>query len=153
MRHLILTALFASSCAFAQTYVWTDENGRKHYSDQPPPPAVKSQERRFGPNGDTRALPYQVRQASKNNPVTLYTGESCPLCEDARKLLAARRIPFAEKKIESQQDLDALTKRFDGDGIVPSIEIGTEKFAGYVEERWHSLLNEAGYPKDLKGLQ
>jgi len=153
MRHLFLTALLISGSALAQTYVWTDENGRKHYSDLPPPPSVQSQQRSFGPNGASKTTPYRVRKAAQENPVTIYTGESCPLCEDARKLLQARGIPFAEKKVASKEDHDKLTERFDGNGIVPSIEVGTQKFAGFIDSRWSSMLDDAGYPKDLKGLQ
>ncbi|MCB1957592.1 MAG: glutaredoxin family protein [Rhodocyclaceae bacterium] len=152
MRHLILTALLASASAFAQTYVWTDENGQKHYSDQPPPAQVQARQKTFAPNGDTQAVPYQVREAARRHPVTLYTGESCPLCADARALLKQRRIPFAEQKIETQAQLDTLTKDFDGNGIVPSIRIGTRKFAGFIEGQWQTMLNDAGYPSDLRGL-
>ncbi|MCB1928148.1 MAG: glutaredoxin family protein [Rhodocyclaceae bacterium] len=153
MRTLLLAALLLTSIAQAQTYVWIDENGQKHYSDQPPPPSVQHQQRRFGPNGAARTQPYRVREAARSHPVTLYTGDSCPLCDDARKLLKARGVPFTEKKVGSQEELDALTERFDGNGLVPSIEVGSAKFAGYIDERWHALLDDAGYPKELKGLQ
>ncbi len=152
MRHLFLTALLIGSSAFAQTYVWTDENGRKHYSDQPPPVQIPSEQKRFSANGDTQAVPYRVREAARRHPVTLYTGESCPLCADARKLLSTRRIPFAEKKVETKEELDALTREFDGNGIVPSIQVGRKRFAGYVEGTWQSMLDDAGFPRDLRGL-
>ncbi|MCB1907402.1 MAG: glutaredoxin family protein [Rhodocyclaceae bacterium] len=153
MRSLILAALLLSSVAQAQTYVWTDESGRKHYSDLPPPPSVQHQQRRFGPNGATQAVPYRVREAARSHPVTLYTGESCPLCENARKMLSARGVPFTEKKVATREEFDALTERFNGNGMVPSIEVGREKYSGFTDERWHAMLDDAGYPRDLKGLQ
>ena len=43
MLRLMLAALLISPLALAQTtYVWTDEQGRKHYSDQPPPPSLQT---------------------------------------------------------------------------------------------------------------
>ena len=36
-------ALLMSAPAGAQTYKWTDAEGKIHYSDQPPPPNVKEQ--------------------------------------------------------------------------------------------------------------
>ncbi|MCB1886787.1 MAG: glutaredoxin family protein [Rhodocyclaceae bacterium] len=152
MRHLFLIALMIGSNALAQTYVWTDEKGRKHYSDQPPPVEVKAEKKRFSANGDTEAVPYRVREAARRHPVTLYTGQSCPLCADARSLLQQRQIPFSEKKIETQEQFDAMTREFDGNGIVPSIQVGRKKFSGYIEGTWKAMLDDAGYPTDLRGL-
>lgn len=148
----ILTALSLSGAALAQTYVWTDENGRKHYSDQPPPPSVATRQRDFRSGGADATPPYAVREAARRHPVTLYTGEACPLCADARKLLRARGIPFTEKKIASKEEFEQFASHFDGNGIVPSIEVGSNRFSGYVGEKWTGMLDEAGYPSELTGL-
>ena len=153
MHRLALIAMFASTCVLAETYIWTDADGRKHYSDQPPPASVKTEKKDFGPGKTDAVSPYAVRVAARRNPVTLYTGESCPLCVDARKLLEKRGVPFKEKKIATQEDQDALLERFDGNGIVPSIQIGKAKAPGYTAEQWNTMLTEAGYPESLRGLQ
>lgn len=43
MRAVALTAALAAFPASAETYKWTDADGKVHYSDQPPPPNVKQQ--------------------------------------------------------------------------------------------------------------
>lgn len=149
---LIVLAALIGPQAQAQTYVWTDEHGRKHYSDQPPPPSVKSDQRDFGPGNTTAVPPYAVRQAARNHPVTIYVSDACPLCDDARRLLKSRGVPFAEKKVGTKEELEALTQHFDGNGIVPSIDVGSQKFPGFTADKWHAMLDEAGFPKDLKGL-
>lgn len=152
MRLLALAALLVCGSVAARTYVWTDAQGRKHYSDQPPPPAVDARERDFGPGKATAVPPYMVREAARKHPVTIYTGESCAMCDAARGLLTARGVPFAEKIVATKEELDALTERFEGNGLVPSIEVGTAKFPGFTAEKWQSMLDAAGYPRDLRGL-
>ena len=96
--------------------------------------------------------PYAVRQAASRHPVVLHTGEACALCDQARKLLAARGVPFTEKKVASKEELEKLNEIFAGNGIVPSIEVGAQRQAGFGEARWQALLDEAGYPRNLQGL-
>lgn len=43
MRAVVLTSALAAYPATAETYKWTDADGKVHYSDQPPPANVKQQ--------------------------------------------------------------------------------------------------------------
>lgn len=154
MLRILLAGLIVSPAVLAQsTYVWTDESGRKHYSDQPPPPTVNAQQKSFNPGGADAVPPYAVRKAAQQFPVVIYTGEGCTtFCDDARKLLRSRGVPFAEKAVKTKEELKTFSERFDGNGIVPSIEVGALKYSGYTEEKWQAMLDEAGYPKSLQGL-
>lgn len=153
LRKLLFGLLLSPAVMAQNTFVWTDESGRRHYSDQPPPPSVKAQQKSFKPGGADAVPPFAVRKAAQQFPVLIYTGESCTtFCEQARKLLQERGVPFTEKKVASKDDMEQLTQRFDGNGIVPSIEVGSLRFPGFAEDKWHSMLDEAGYPKSLQGL-
>lgn len=55
-RYLIILLLLSSTTAFAALNKWVDEEGKVHYSDQPPPPNVKATTLRpAAPAGDTAA--------------------------------------------------------------------------------------------------
>lgn len=45
----MLLLLLTSTTAFAALNKWVDEEGKVHYSDQPPPPNVKAETLRTGP--------------------------------------------------------------------------------------------------------
>ena len=45
-----VTALLFSASVSAQIYKWTDETGKIHYTDQPPPPHVNTKEQRLNIN-------------------------------------------------------------------------------------------------------
>ena len=50
MRVLIAFSLLAVALtAQAQLYRWTDESGKVHYTDTPPPASAKNVEKKFGP--------------------------------------------------------------------------------------------------------
>ena len=152
MRSVILAALLGAACAAsAQMYRWTDEKGRVHVTDTPPPPSAKAvQKKSFSGGGtaasDTAGQPYALQLAAKSFPVTLYTAKDCEPCGEARNLLNSRGVPFREVLVvdELQQ---AELKKVAGALAVPSVTVGSNLQKGFEESAYHSLLDIAGYPK------
>ena len=105
---LNLPAVAAAGSAQADSlYRWVDKDGKVHYGDRPAEDAVKAEQKRFaGPSaaaGDDD-LPYSVRKAKQDFPVTLYVSQNCgDLCVQARSLLNKRGIPFAEKNLADER--------------------------------------------------
>ncbi|TMI37831.1 MAG: DUF4124 domain-containing protein, partial [Betaproteobacteria bacterium] len=96
---VLVLALAAGAAAAQQLYRWTDEKGRLHVADTPPPPGAKDVHRwrvTASSAAEGGSEPYALRQARKESPVTLYTAADCEPCNDARKLLNSRGIPFKE---------------------------------------------------------
>jgi glutaredoxin len=149
MRSLIfLTLLGAAFAASAQLYRWTDEKGRVHVTDTPPPPTAKNVQRRTaeGAPGDDASLPYAVQLAAKNFPVTLYTAPDCAPCGQARALLNARGVPFREISVVDEQQAEELKKSV-GSLSVPSVRVGRGVQAGFEQSAYDELLDAAGYPR------
>lgn len=151
---LILCCLSGAAAAQTTTYQWKDERGVTHYSDRPPPQSIENPEaRRFAPPVADKTLPYLVRKVAGDFPVTVYVADTCGQpCEDGRALLSGRGVPFSEIRVASPDDVEALRRRFDGNGIVPAILVGRISFSGFSTERWQQMLDEAGYPRDQRGL-
>lgn len=151
MRIAVATmALLAAAAAFAQgTYRWVDADGQVHYSDQPPPAdARKVEEKHYSANRADTVLPYTLRKLSADFPVTLYTAENCHApCADARRLLAQRGVPFAEKVIKTEGDVAAYRQRFGTPDTVPALTVGRQTAKGFAAEPWNALLDSVGYPK------
>jgi len=137
--------------ASAQTYKWTDPTtGRTIFSDRPPPAGVKARAQGNVVPPDSSAidnLPYAVRQAARDFPVTFFTAEKCQQeCIQARQLLVGRGVPFRETRIATREQLDEL-KRLTGQEGVPVLRVGQQLSNGFNNETWNNLLDLAGYPK------
>jgi glutaredoxin len=144
---VLLAVLAAGSSSVAQPYRWTDAEGRVHYSDALPPASAKDvQRKRLYDNAIGQQPAYELSQAVKTAPVTLYTHPSCTsVCSAARQLLGQRGVPFTEIIANEPQTLDQL-KRVSGDHRVPVLVVGA-----YVEKTpsasaYDQALDLAGYP-------
>jgi glutaredoxin len=91
-------------------------------------------------------LPYELRQVVQRYPVTLYTGEECGPCSMARTLLITRGIPFDERTVKSNAEIDAL-QRLSSQSSLPLLTIGSQQLKGFSDAEWSQYLDAAGYPK------
>ncbi len=144
--------LMTTSAGWAQSiFRSVDSNGRVTYSDTAPV-AAATRGRNAAVGGinsaddNFAALPYLLRQVAMAFPVTLYTGTSCgEPCSAGRSLLLGRGIPFTEKTISTQADINAL-QRLSGDTGLPLLTIGGQHLRGYSEINWNQYLSIADYP-------
>jgi len=154
MRVLIAFSLLAFALAAqAQLYRWTDENGKVHYTDAPPPANATNVQKKASarPGGSEAASgsaqqPYALRQAASNFPVTIYTSKDCgDPCTKGLAHLKKRGVPFTEKTVGSKAEIDALTK-LAGAPRVPVLVVGVVVQKEYEERSWNGALSTAGYP-------
>src|SRR5574343_2000372 len=114
MRHLLmLCLLLTGSAAMAETYKWT-EGGKTVISDSPPPGKTKAVSKTGVSAEPGDNLPFAVKKAMEAFPVTLYTAAECTSdCKQARDLLNGRGIPFTEKMVQTQAEIDELKQLVD----------------------------------------
>lgn len=145
---LAACALLATAAQAQPIYRIVGPDGKVTFSDRAPDAKTPGATPAAGAaSGDTAAaLPYALRQTAARFPVTLYTGKDCAPCTSARNLLVARGIPFTERTVDSNEDLDAL-KRLSGDTSLPVGTIGSQQLRGFSDTEWTEYLDAAGYPK------
>lgn len=147
---LLGASVLVSATASAQTlYRWVDKDGKVQYSDMPPPANAKnSQQKRLGDNLiEQDKLPYALRMAVQNNPVTLYANDCGNGCDAARALLNKRGIPFVDRNPQKDAAAAKALTALAGALEVPTVAIGTSKLSGFTESEWNSALDSAGYPR------
>ena len=110
-----LTLLLVAGATLAQpVYRNVDKSGKVTFSDQPPSAnAAPAAPARAGGNsgaGTGTGLPYELRQVAQRYPVTLYTSEACSPCGAGRSLLITRGVPFDERTVKSNEDVEALQR-------------------------------------------
>jgi glutaredoxin len=145
---LLLLLLSSGALLAQQIYRWTDEKGRVHVTDTPPPPNAKEVQRRAPGRGSDAGAPepYALQLARQKNPVTLYTTPSCEACGEARKLLNARGVPFREVSVNDEKSLEELKKAV-GSNSVPALVVGESVQKGFEEGAYQRALDAAGYPR------
>ncbi|WP_420475876.1 glutaredoxin family protein [Noviherbaspirillum sp. ST9] len=143
--------LLCVGSANAQLYKWVGPDGKVTYSDAPPPAvATKVETKSLATSGvNTADLPYEVAEATKSHPVTLYTTKDCQPCDEGRKLLTARGIPFIEKTVNSNADI-AQYKQAGGEGQLPLLTVGKFRERAFEAAAWNNVLTTAGYPESSK---
>jgi glutaredoxin len=143
---LVACGLAVATSAAAQ-YKSIGPDGRVTYSDQPPPPSsrVVTTKKLNDNTPVSTPLPFGLQQAASKYPVTIYTGERCAPCEDARAYLRSRGVPFSEKTVTSDDDI-ALFKQQSPDGVAPVVVVGSRKAVGFSQAGLSALLDTAGYP-------
>ncbi len=149
---LLLGAVALPWAAAQGVYRNVGPDGKVTYSDQPPESSGRpgSSPVVGGPSTSAAAaagyMPAELRQAMSRYPVTFYTGGDCNPCNLGRNYLNGRGIPYTERTVDSNDDIDAL-KRIGGSAAVPLLTIGNQHLKGFSEAEWGSYLDAAGYPK------
>jgi glutaredoxin len=154
VRALIALLLLAGAAGAAaqQMYRWTDDKGRVHVTSTPPPAGTKGVQKvgaapaSPAPAPEAAGEPYALQQARRSFPVTLYSAPGCEPCDEARKLLNARGIPFREVSVVDEPQIEELKKAAESDSV-PVLLVGRTVQKGYEQGAYHALLDSAGYPK------
>jgi len=151
---LAAVAVFAIGDANAQQiYRIVGPDGRVTFSDQPPldtskaATPAKAVALPAAVGSGNAALPFELREAASRFPVTLYSAPSCAPCGAGRAMLFSRGIPFAEKTVTTNEDIEALKRVSAGAATLPLLTIGGQQLRGFSEAEWTQFLDAAGYPK------
>ena len=104
MRALVFLLCCLSSLALsaAEIYKWTDEKGRTHYSDRPPPADVKTERRELS------------AEPQRSEPETS--------AEDANAAEAARRCEAARTSLQQLRANTNVAMDLDGDGTPETLD-------------------------------
>jgi len=149
---LALAGSGATDANAQQIYRIVGPDGRVTFSDQPPlETSARAGTAKAVPlpgagGPDNSSLPFELRQAANRYPVTLYTGPGCGPCDAGRALLTGRGIPFAEKTVTTNEDIEAL-KRMAGAASLPFLTVGGQQIKGFSQTEWVQFLDAADYPK------
>jgi glutaredoxin len=157
MALVMLVLLMAVPCT-GDIYVWTDGNGVKHFSNQPPP---DKQEIKTQPEVHHEAAQYKqwdqqrldnqksaiagnqsrgatppaslsdsTSTAGNPGPVIMYATPTCGYCKRARTFFAKHGIAYTEYNIASDKSALQRFKSLNGRGV-PLIYVGDKRVPGF----------------------
>src|SRR2546423_11844620 len=127
---LFCTAALAASAQLL--YRWTDDTGRVHITDTPPPASARNvQQKSDSVAAMESQQPYELALAVREFPVSLYTAPNCTdPCAAARALLNKRGVPFKEVRVVDEQSRDQL-QQVSGSMDAPTLVVGRSVHRGY----------------------
>lgn len=149
-----LTGVFLMGLAFcAQSqniYRHIGPDGRITFSDRAPQTVQQASpansRRVIAAESDAAYdLPNALRAPVARYPVTFYSFAGCVTCDEARRFLRHKGIPFQEKTVNTDADKAAFAK-ISPSGTMPVATIGNQQLNGFQQEDWDSYLKAAGYP-------
>lgn len=146
----LLLCLAAASAQAGQIYRWVDQQGKTHFSDQPPPPNARNLQQVSGKGNvvEVDKESYASKQARERNPVVLYASAGCGFfCDMAQVHLKRRGITYSVKDPSKNPEHAVELKKLTGTMEVPVIVIGGAHQKGYEATIWDNLLDTAGYPR------
>ena len=148
--------LLAAALPASALYKVVGPDGKVTYTDRPPaatgtatPSRVTPMAPAAAPPAAAAALPAELRQVAARYPVTLYVVPNCAPCDSARALLRQRGIPYAEKIVTTEDDIEAL-QRLAGTRDAPTLTIGSQPLRGLSADTWNAYLDSAGYPRESR---
>jgi glutaredoxin len=147
---LVGCAALSAGAVQAQVFRIVGPDGRVTFSDRPPADGKATAAQAVpiaSATGSNLALPTEVRNAATRFPITLYTGTDCGPCIAARSYLTSRGVPFTERTVSSNEDIQALGRLMGDSPRVPFATIGSQHVRGFSEVEWAQYLDAAGYPK------
>lgn len=145
---LVLLLLTTSVGAAEEYYRSLDGTGNVHYGDKPLPDAADYDKvKPLSEPVPDEYLPFATRRAKKKFPVLLYVADNCGKpCDEARTYLNKRGIPYTEKNLTTDDEVEAF-KQASGGEMVPTMNINKDWHKGFLESQWGMALDTSGYPK------
>jgi glutaredoxin len=153
MLPALLAAVFtlcAASAQAQQMYRWTDEQGRTHITDTPPPASAKGVQKKSAASAKAAEpqAPFELAQAQRDFPVVLYTSPPCKQpCDEARAALNQRGVPFREVQVWDEDSQEQLRKVAGNTEEVPVLTVGRSVQKGFLQDAYDALLDSARYPR------
>ena len=138
MKRIIYIFLLISFSTYAEIYVYTDENGKKHFTDKPPKDAeVSIVEIKINSYESPNIESYSGSLASKDK-VVMYSAVWCGYCKKARNYFNENNIAFTEYDVEKSSKGKRDYKNMNGKGV-PIILVGKKRLNGFSSSQFEAI--------------
>ena len=140
---LLLMLTLVCLPSFGEIYKWVDESGKVHYGDSLPPTAQRQDIKADINTFEKQSYNFQPSPAAAppQAKVVMYATSWCGYCRKARTYFKSQGIDYTEYDIEKNADAKRRYDNLGGNGV-PLILVGSEKMAGFSQQRFDSLYRQ-----------
>ena len=136
-----MVCLCLSSSAYSKTYVWTDKNGKTHFTDSPPRPGQAAQPQR--PSQRSYKFQKPARQKKVESPqVELYITSWCQYCKKAIQYFEYKNIRYKTYDIEKDPKAAKRMSKLAKSVGVPFAVINGRHISGYAPDLYTKALKK-----------
>ncbi len=139
-----VAALAAANASAVTVFECVDADGNASFRDKCLPGESKKTEKRLTGLGGLK--PTSIDKVVEANPITVYTVPDCDACDLVRHALSGRNIPFTDKGVQDNAEMQEELKSITGGLTVPAMTIGDQVLKGYSRDAIDNALVSAGYP-------
>jgi glutaredoxin len=140
----LLLALAAGPAGAVKVVECIDADGNSSFRDKCPPGMTMKGEKRLLGVGGTDQGP-SIEEIAAARPITVYSVPDCDACDLVRTRLDGRDLPYTEKNVQDNAELQEEMKAATGGLTVPAVVIGSKVLTGYSSDALDGALEAAGY--------
>ena len=150
-NQLKMTAVLALGLGFGPAgavtvYECVDASGDRVFQQSCPPGTTQAGEKSIYTGSREDGENVDIEQLKEEHPITFYTSDNCEACENMRIYLVARDVPFSQKNVADDVELQEELIELSGELAVPYITIGEQSISGYNMAELRGTLDNVGYP-------
>ena len=118
--------------------MWTDKNGKKHFSDKPPVDVETSIVEIKLNTYESPNIESHKNAFIKNDKVVMYSAEWCGVCKKAKKYFDSNKVKYTDHDVENSSKGKRDYKRLKGRGV-PIILVGDNRLNGFSQSKLESI--------------
>jgi glutaredoxin 3 len=143
---IFLLGLLSQSAAATKVYECIGASGKTTFSDHCPP-GTRKKEIQFQTSVSALSAEEKAEKSEEKaeGSVILYSVERCDACDLVRNFLKTRNIPFTEKNVTDDMDIQKEIREKSGSVTVPVTMIGGKTLRGYDSYALSDAIIAAGY--------
>jgi glutaredoxin len=151
LRHTLTacTLMLCSHAVYGGVYKWVDEQGKVHFTDNPPDKAnTEEVELRINTYTAVEIKPL-IERLGKKDKVVMYSATWCRMCNKAKKYFRANNIPYVSYDVEKSRIGKMDFKLLRGKSV-PIIIVGNKRMNGFTAAKFDRLYQDQMKQKEIE---
>jgi len=146
---MLIAFMLYSYAAMGGIYKWVDEQGKVHFTDNPPDD-VKTEEVELKINTYTSVeIKPLVERLGKKDKVVMYSATWCRMCKKAKQHFQMNNIPYVSYDVEKSRIGKMDFKLLRGKSV-PVIIVGSKRMNGFTASKFDRLYEEQMKQKETE---
>jgi glutaredoxin len=148
---IFLLGFLSQSAGATKVYECIGASGKTTFSDHCPP-GTRKKETQFQTDASDLSEGEKTEKSEEKaeGSIILYSVERCDACDLVRNFLKTRKIPFTEKNVTDDMDLQKEIREKSGSVTVPVTMIGGKTLRGYDSYVLSDAIIAAGYSDKIE---
>ncbi len=142
--------LLSSYTVNAEIYKWVDEQGKIHFTDNPPKNKQAEEVKLKINTYSSVEIKPLIERLAKPGKVVMYSAEWCGICTQAKQYFRKNNIKYISYDVEKSRTGKMDFKLLRGKSV-PIIIVGNKRMNGFTVSRFNKLYKDQMKEKETEG--